>query len=342
MTKRMLIFDFKPSEKEFFNVNSFPDFDISFFEGRLNEKTLKDVSTTDKENAEIISIFLNSNINNDVLDEFKNLKIIATRSTGFNHINLEECLEHDVAVVNVTQYGAKTVTQYTFGLMINLVRKIIPALSDMKKLQNHPQNYVGHDLEALKLGVIGTGGIGSNLCKLANFVDMKILAYDLRPNEELIQKYNVEYVDFETLIKNSDVISLHVPYNDENYHMISKKELEMMKPTAYLINTSRGELIDTNSLYQALTNNEIQGCALDVGECEDFSFDMDHFWQKIPQTTRNCLGRALVIQKMIELPNVIITPHIAYNTKEAIHFILETTFKNIDAFYKGEKSNRIV
>lgn len=342
MAKRMLVFDFKQSEKDYFEANSFSDYEISFFEGSLNEKTLKNVSLEDLENSEVLSIFINSRINEEVLEAFKNLKIIATRSTGCNHINLEECLEHDIAVTNVTNYGAKTVVQFTVGLIIALVRKIIPALADMKKLQNNPENYIGRDLNALTIGVIGTGIIGSNVCKAANFVGMKILAYDIKPKKDLEEKYGVKYVDLSTLLENSDVITLHIPYNDDNYHMISAREFDKMKDSAYLINTSRGELINTYALYKALINKKIQGCALDVGECEDFSFDMENFLQKIPETTPNCLGRAIAIQKMIELPNVIITPHIAYSTTESIQDILETTMANINAFFNSEKRNRVV
>lgn len=342
MVKRMLVFDFKASEKSFFESKTFADYDISFFEGSLNSTTLKNVSLDDKANAEIISVFLTSRINGEVIEAFKSLKIIATRTTGCNHINLEECLENDIAVANVTEYGERTVVQYTFGLIIALTRKIIPALFDMKCLQNNPENYVGRDLNALTIGVIGTGLIGSKICKVANYADMKVLAYDINPNPDLVEKYNVEYADFEYLIKNSDVITLHLPYNDENYHLFAKREFEQMKSKAYLINTSRGELVDTHALYKALIDKKIQGCALDVSECEEFVFDMDNFMQKMAETSHNCLSRALIIQKMLELPNVIITPHIAYKTEEAILDILETTMQNIEAFYKGKKINRVV
>ncbi len=342
MVKKMLVFDFKESEKTFFENNKFADYEISFFEGFLNEKTLKNVSFDDKENTEIISLFITSRINEEVLEAFPNLRLIATRSTGCNHINLEECLEHDIAVTNVSDYGAKTVVQYTAGLLIALVRKIIPAVFDMKKLQIKPEEYIGRDLNTLTLGVIGTGVIGAHVCRAAHFAGMKILAHDISHKKEIEEKYNVKYVDFNTLIKNSDVITLHIPYNDDNYHMISTREFDKMKDSAYLINTSRGELINTYALYKALINKKIQGCALDVGECEDFSFDMDNFLQKIPDTTHNCLGRAIVIQKMIELPNVIVTPHIAYSTREAIQDILATTMASISAFFNGEKINRVV
>lgn len=342
MGKRMLVFDYKKCEREFFETQNLEEYDISFFEGSLNEKTLKNVALDDLDNTEIINLFINSRVNKEVLEAFKNLKIIATRSTGFNHINLEECVEHNVAVTNVSDYGAVTVVQFTFGVIIALVRKIIPALFDMKKLENNYEEYIGHDLNALTIGVIGTGVIGSNVCKVASALGMKILAYDIKQNEKVAEKYNAEYVRFDELIKNSDIITVHIPYNDENYHMFSHREFELMKDNAYFINTSRGELVNTYALYNALINKRLQGCALDVGECEYFSFDMTNFLQKIPETTHNCLGRALVIQKMIELPNVIITPHIAHSTTEAIETILETTMENIKSFYEGKKLNRIV
>lgn len=342
MAKRMLVFDFKQSEQSFFDSHEFNDYDMSFFEGSLNEKTLKSVSLQDKENTEIISLFFTSHVNREVLEAFKKLKIIATRSSGFNHINLEECLEHNVAVTNVKEYGAMTVCQYTFGLIITLVRKIIPALFDMKQMKNNSENYIGRDLNALTLGIIGTGAIGSRVCSFANFIGMKLLAYDIHPNKELVDKYNVQYVDFDTLLQNSDVITLHLPFNDENYHMISSREFEKMKDTAYLVNTSRGELVNTYALYLALTNKKILGCALDVGECEDLTFDMENILPKIPENTHNCLGRALIVQKMVELPNVIITPHIAYSTTEAISDILETTMNSIKAFYEQKKLNRVI
>jgi len=342
MKKKMLVFDFKSSEESFFEINKFDDFEILFFEQTLNQSTLEQFPSDEIESAEIISVFITSSVDKEVLDRFKNLKIISARSTGYNHIDLEESKKRGIAVVNVSSYGERTVAQYTFGLLITLVRKIIPAFLDMKKLENNSQNYVGRDLNSMTIGIIGTGAIGSMLCKAANDVDMKILAFDLFPKDEIKSKYNVEYVDLETLLKNSDVVTLHLPATATDYHMISEKELAMMKDTAYLINTSRGELVDTAALYQALVDKKIQGAALDVGECENFSFDMSHFIEKIPETTSNCLAKALVTQKLIELPNVIVTPHIAYNTEEAVKTILETTFKNIEDFYQGIKTNRIV
>lgn len=340
--KKLLIFDYKNSEKSFFKTLKLDGFEIKFFEERLNEDTVKKISEEDKQNAEVVSMFITSDVNKDVLDEFKNLKLIATRSTGYNHIDLKECTNRGIAVANVSSYGETTVAQYTMGLIIALIRKIIPAFLDLKRMENRSQEYVGRDLNSLTVGVLGTGAIGTKVCKIANAFDMKILAYDFKPNCELSSKYNVEYTDLDTVLSQSDIISLHVPYNDSNYHFIDKKKINKMKQGAYLINTSRGELIDTKALYQALIDKKLTGCALDVGECESFSFDTENLLENIPGTSANCLARAFITQKLIELPNVIVTPHIAYNTEEAIQTILETTIKNIEFFYKGEASNRIV
>lgn len=339
--EKMIVFDYKQSEKAFFDSNKIDNVEIKFYEQQLDSMSLKEIPPEDKD-AEILSVFITSNVDKSVLDEFKNLKLIATRSTGFNHIDLEECKARSIAVVNVAKYGETTVAQYAFGLMIAMIRKIIPAVVDMRSGHNNAPAYVGRDLNALTLGVLGTGSIGAAFCKIAHGAEMKILAYDFRPNPELVEKFGVEYVDKETLLKNSDVVSIHVPYNEANHHFIAKKELDMMKKEAYLVNTARGELLDTNALYQALVDEQIAGAALDVGECESFTFDTENFMEKIPGASANCLARALVTQRLIELPNVILTPHIAYNTQEAVDFILEATYKNIKDFYTGVQTNRIV
>lgn len=338
--KKMLVFDYRKSEKSYFQKMG-NDFEFVFLEYPLNELTIKSIPDQAKD-AEILSVFITSEVNKAIINEFKNLKLIATRSTGYNHIDLETCRERNIAVANVSSYGETTVAQYTFGLIIALLRKIVPAFFDMKKMQNHSQEYVGRDLNDLTIGIIGTGAIGAKVCKLANAFDMKILAYDFKPNNELAAKYDIEYVDLDRLLNKSDIVSLHVPYKGSGDYLIGEKEINKMKQGAYLINTSRGELIDTKALYQALINKKLTGCALDVGECESFSFNTDNMLEKISNTSANCLARTLLTQKLIELDNVIVTPHIAYNTEEAIKTILETTFNNIRAFYSGQELNRIV
>ena len=340
--KKVLIFDYKKSEKEFIENHPLDNMEIELFEEKLNEQTVKTLSKELKDKVEIISVFISSNLTKSVINEFKNLKIIATRSTGFNHIDLKECEEKQIAVVNVSKYGETTVAQYAFGLLITLIRQIVPAVLDMRHGKNKSDTYVGHDLNSLTVGVLGTGAIGAAFCKLVHGADMKILAYDFYPNEEYTKKYGVKYVDKEYLLQNADVVSLHVPYNKENHHFISENELNMMKKGAFLINTARGELVDTTALHNALVNEQIKGAALDVGECESFTFDMENLVEKMPSADKNCISRALVTKRLMELPNVLITPHIAYNTQEAVNKILQLTYNNILDFYNGGKTNRIV
>lgn len=335
MSRRMLIFDVKSSEKSFFTEDSdyFREYDIDFFHEPLNEQTLNNISDDDKEKTEIISVFVSSDITKKVLEDFKNLKVIASRSTGIDHIDVEECNRRGIKVFNVKNYGETTVVQFTFGLILALVRKIVPGANDVKKLQISNDKYTGRDLGSMTIGIIGTGAIGCGMCKIAHAFSMKILAYDFEKNEEMIDKYNVNYVELKELLNKSDIITLHIPYTEKNYHFISQNEFEMMKPNAYLINTARGELIDIKALYEAIVNKKLKGVALDVTECENISFYTEDFAKTISKTTTNCMESALLIQKITELDNVIVTPHIAYDTAEAVASILESTFKNINEYF---------
>ena len=222
-----------------------------------------------------------------------------------------------------------------------LIRKIVPAVRDMRRQDVRPAHYTGRDIKNLTLGVIGTGAIGSSVCKVAKSFGMKIFAYDVFKNKEI--EDIVEYTDFETLLKNSDIITLHVPYNSESHHMISAYELSIMKHGCSIINTARGELIDTMALYDALQSGKIAGCALDVHECERVTLNMSiNPVKSIETADKTCIQKALITQKLAELDKVIITPHIAYNTFDAINTILDNTFSNIRDYLKGMNTNRVV
>lgn len=322
MNNKIYFFEVRETEK-----NSLLNDNFVLFDSTINN-VLKNISKIEKEKIEIISPFINSSITKDVLNELPNLKLIATRSTGVNHIDIKECEKRNITVKNVPSYGATTVAQYTFGLILCLTRNIMKACEDVKSQNADNEKYLGRDLNKLTLGVVGTGQIGTGVCKLAHAFGMKILAYDLFEKKDL----KINYVPLETLIKNSDIITLHVPYKRENYHIFSKNEFNQMKNTAFLINTSRGELVDVFALYEAIIENRIRGCALDVIECEKINFNSDFFLKTIGETSKKCIKQAFIAQKMAELPNVIITPHIAYNTSDAILEILKITMDNIKDF----------
>lgn len=335
---KMLMFDFRESEKEYFKNNLPNDLEIEFIPRSLNKDTT--LTEEQKNDTVVLSVFINSYLNKKVLSQFKNLQIIATRSTGYNHINLEYCRNNNIAVINAPYYGKTSVAQYTIGMILMLTRNVLIAANDIKNRRINYADYEGRNLSNLSIGVIGTGSIGSSVCKLANKFDMKIYAHDIKINEDI--KDFVEYVDFENLISNSDIISLHVPYLIEFYHMISDKEFEKMKDGVYIINTSRGELIDTASLYKYVRNGKVKGAALDVLECENINYENNEITNVIKQASETCLENVIITDKLMQFNNVIITPHIAYNTRESVINILDSIFLSIKNHFNGEHSNRVI
>lgn len=335
MAIKMLIFDFRDSEKQFFEDNKFENFDITFFKESLNEDTVNTLTPEQLEETSVISVFIDSEVTQAVIDKFKNLRTISTRSTGIDHINHRVCVEKNIDLINVGNYGAKSVAQYTVGLMIALIRRIVPASRYVLNKDRACDTFIGRDISKLTIGVVGTGSIGASVCKLTKAMGMKVIAYDLVHRQELLN--DVEYVDFETLIKHSDVISLHVPYTGENHHMISTEQFRMMKNNAYIINTSRGEILDTVALYDAIIKGEIAGAGLDVVACETYSFKCNQFSSRLGEDM-TCMKEAETVLKLAELPNVIITPHIAYETQDAVDYLLEMSFKGIlDCIQGGSK-----
>lgn len=334
---KMLMFDFRDSEKEFFNKNEFPDFDITFIKEPLNEMTQLEQNQYNE--TDIISVFISSNLSQDVIKRFPNLRIVATRSTGYNHIDVKYCSQNNIAVFNVEEYGQTSVAQFTLTLMFALIRNLFPAYLDIQRNYVSHANYEGRNLSNLTLGIIGCGAIGSAVAKYAHHFDMNILINSYAKNPKL--ENFCEYVSLDELLQKSDIITLHLPYTNENYHMIGPREFSIMKDEVYIINTARGELIDIVSLYENLLNNKIKGAALDVLECEYLALSSDNIVGGIKTHNTNCVASALITQKLLGMSNVIITPHIAYNTKESIETLLQTTFNNIRDFHKGNRNNQI-
>ncbi len=332
---KMIIFDFRESERDFFNRNDFKDFDITFINEPLN--SLTQLTEEQWNETDIISVFISSSVTQDVIDRFKNLRIIATRSTGYNHIDIKCCEGKNIAVFNVEQYGQKAVAEYTLGMILTLVRNILPAYLDVQKNQVHHPDYEGRNLCSMRLGIIGCGAIGEAVAKLALSFGMEVLITSYSKCKEIDE--HVRYVQLDDLLKESDIITLHIPYTEESHHFLDENEFKKMKDGVYIINTARGELINSIVLYENLVSGKVKGAALDVLECEHVALtgDLSH----IKNSDTVCVASALITQKLLGLKNVIITPHIAYNSKEAIETLLTTTFNNIRDFLKGEHSHRL-
>ena len=334
---KLLIFDFRDTEKEFFENNELVDFDLSFIDAPLNT----DFKLTDeqKNETDIISVFRSSNLTDKVLKQFKNLRIIATRSYGYGHIDLDYCIEHNIAVLNVEQYGEEAVAQYAIALIIVLVRNMLPAILDMKDHKINYKHYEGKKLNNLTLGIVGCGPIGSAVAKIANYFGMKVLIHSYMQNPDLESFCN--FVSLDELLKESDVISLHLLYTGENYHLIGKEEFEKMKDGVIFVNTARGELLDIKALYDNLITGKVKAAALDVLECEFLSTHPGELSNVIKDSESHCVETALVTQNLFNMDNVIITPHIAYNTHDSVNYLLTKTFNNIRDYIKGVNTNRV-
>lgn len=337
MTCKLLFFDYRKSEEKFFEENNFENYEIKFFSESLNNETVNSLPIEDLEEAMIISVFITSEVSEEIISRFKNLRVISTRSTGYNHICLDACANKNIALLNVDAYGHTSVSQFTFGLILMLVRNIVTAINIPPEKVFSYTGLTGHDLNNMVLGIVGTGTIGGAVARYAKCFGMSVIAYEKTQNAELLNNNIVKYVDFETLLKFSDIITLHTSYTEENYQMFSDKEFEMMKQGAYLVNVARGELINNKALLSALNNGKLSGAALDVVACKD-TLEPDGK----EKSSLMCSETSETVIELAKLPNVIITPHIAYNTQEAINYILQVTFDGINDYLSGGFKYRVL
>ncbi len=323
----------KESEQEFFTKN-LPDFDFEFLAGDIqNHPDHKN------EETEILSVFVNSGVGAEEMDRYPNLKFIVTRSTGFNHIDLEEAEKRGIKVSNVPTYGENTVAEFTFALLLAISRKIYSSYERILETGSFSQEgLTGFDLKGKTIGIIGTGHIGRYAIKMAKGFDMNVIAFDVKKDEEFAQGTGFKYVEFDELLQESDIISLHVPLNPHTEHLINKENISKMKKGSYLINTARGEVVETEAIVEALEKGILAGAGLDVLEEESFmGHEVDLLSEEHPNP--EALKTVLSNQYLIDHPNVIIAPHNAFNTKEAIERIFKTTVENIKAFKGGEQIN---
>lgn len=279
---------------------------------------------------DIISPFVYSKFDKQVLDRLPNLKMIATRSTGIDHIDAQECTKRKIEVANVPVYGSSTVAEYAIAMMLAITKKIVEAHQSVENGEFSPEGLTGIDLNGKTLGVIGCGNIGQNVIHIAKAFRMKVLGVDVRLTPELAKKIGCKIADLETCLKEADIVTLHVPSLPETFHLINKKNIKLMKKGSYLVNTSRGPVIETEAIVWALNNKLLAGAALDVTEEESLLESMSVVMSK--KITKDDLQEVLSFHMLRDRDDVIFTPHNAFNTKEAIGRIVETTIENINKF----------
>lgn len=299
------------------------------------EKPIQDVDKKLLKNIDVISVFIYSKINKKTLEETDKLKLILTRSTGYNHIDLDYCSKNKIIVGNVPSYGENTVAEHTFALILNLARKVHLSYQRTTHDNFSIDGLRGFDLKNKTIGVLGVGHIGLNVIKISKGFGMRVKAFDIHENNILSEILNFEYATIDEILKTSDIISLHLPLNDKTKHIINSNSLKKIKKGAIIINTSRGELIDTPALYKALKNNEIEGAGLDVIEGEELISHEDELLNK-KNYAKNA-KQILLNKQLFSLNNVIFTPHNAFNSQEAVDRILSTTLKNLELYLKNKK-----
>jgi D-lactate dehydrogenase len=303
------------------------------------EATAQDASSG--MDAEVMSVFVNSRIDASVLERFPSLKLIATRSTGFDHIDIAACQKRGVVVCNVPSYGERTVAEYAFALLLMLTRKTYQAARRVREEGKfHTDGLTGFDLADKTIGIIGTGHIGCHAIQIANGFGMHVLAYDPFPKPDLEKTCSMKYVSLDELLAQSDVITLHAPYMPATHHLLNVKNMQTIKPGALLINTARGALVETAALVEALHSGRLAGAGLDVLEEEGY---VGEEWKLLTSGSPKAEQMATILadHQLMALPNVIITPHNAFNTTEAIERILEITTQNITSFAQGAPQNTV-
>jgi D-lactate dehydrogenase len=303
------------------------------------EEPFRDHASYGDPDAEVLSVFVGSRVDAEHMDRFPKLKAIVTRSTGFDHIDLEEAKKRGITVSNVPTYGENTVAEFAFALLLSLSRKIYSSYDRLLKEGSYSAvGLRGFDLMGKKIGVVGTGHIGRYAIKMAKGFGMEVVAFDVNEDHEYAKEMGFMYVTLEDLMSQSDIITLHVPYNTHTHHMINMDNISKIKRGAHLINTSRGQVVETAALVRALEEGIIEGAGLDVLEEEELMKDgTSILYAENPDPKR--LQIVLANKYFVDHPRVIVTPHSAYSTKEAVERILNTTIENIQAVANGEPVN---
>ena len=310
-----------------------PGEDVHFHEGPLSAfPDLSDADTT------VLCVFIESKIGETEMKRFPALKLIATRSTGFDHVDLAAAKALGITVVNVPFYGENTVAEFTFALLLALSRRVIDADERVREGTFSPKDLRGFDLAGKTLGVVGCGHIGMHVIKMANGFGMKVIGFEVHQDPELAQKNNFTYAPLAEVLSSSDIVTIHVPYNAHTHHLINHENIMSFKKGSYLINTSRGGIVETDALVAALKSGLLAGAALDVLEEEGDLADATALLTGA-HPSEESLRTTLENHYLISHPRVIVTPHLAFNTTEAVERILDTTIENIQKFKSGTPEN---
>ncbi len=293
--------------------------------------------------ATMIAVFSTSRVDHSALARMPHLKLVLCLSVGADQVDVAECKKRGITVCNVPNYAQNTVAEYALMLMLALSRRLTETIGRLRAANHHPANLVGHDLSGKTLTVIGTGRIGQQLIGYAKALGMDVLAVDVTPKPALAERLGFRYVGLHDGLKQADIISLHVPLLADNYHLLNRQTLALMKPTALLVNTARGGLIDTTALLHALHTNALAGAALDVIEHEHLLQGKVELEVDEAGATKQTIKREIAEHEaLLKLPNVILTGHNAFNSAEAHARLAAGGAQVIQAFLDGQPINVVI
>lgn len=327
---KIAFFDTKDYDREMFDkYNSEYNYEITYFKTKLNEETAVLATGFD-----VVCIFVNDSANKVVLEKLKSLgvKLIALRCAGYNNVEISH-LPSGLGVVRVPAYSPYAVAEHTAGLLLALDRKVYKSYQRTKKYNFSLDGLLGFDIHGKTVGVIGTGKIGKVFINIMNGFGANVIAYDVYQDKKAEEELNFKYTTLDEIYKNADIISLHCPLTEENHNMINKDSISKMKKGVILLNTSRGKLINAKDLVECLEKGMIGGVGLDVFEDEEEYFLND---------MSNSYIRDAELSILLSMPNVVITAHQAFFTKEALEKIVSTTLSNIKEYIETGKCENIV
>lgn len=290
--------------------------------------------------ADVLAVFIYSPITAELIAKLPNLTHVTTMSTGFDHIDLKACAARGIAVSNVPAYGDNTVAEHAFALMLAVTRKIVESVERTRKGHFEFEGLLGIDLKGKTLGVVGTGRIGRNVAHIGGEgFGMKVIAFDVFQNKEWAKECGVAYVPLDKLYAESDIISFHVPLTPETTKLLNTKNISKVKKGAIVINTARGQVVETKALVDGLNKGILSGVGLDVLENE-CAIKEKH--PMLADSKEVCLPKELKYEmELLKHPRAYVTPHSAFYSKEAVQRILDTTCENIAAFAAKKPVNLV-
>ena len=331
---KLAFFELHDWEEQYLRARLGAPHELLVYRGALADRDLPALAE-----VEIVSPFIYSKLTAERLARMPKLRFVATRSTGFDHLDMAECARRGIVVANVPSYGENTVAEHTFALVLALSRKVHEAFVRVRAGNFSLEGLRGFDLKGKTMGVIGAGHIGLHVIRIARGFGMNVLTYDVRRDRFLAEVLGYEYAELDVLLGRSDIITLHAPYNSATHHLIHRGNIGLIKRGAILINTARGGLVDTEALLAALDQGILAGAGLDVLEGEEAIYEESALLDDAVNPER--LRRAIQNHLLLKKPNVVFTPHNAFNSQEALERILDTTVDNVRSFLAGTPKNAV-